>query len=325
MKFYKSLNLDNIKLKGNIFSAPLAGITNLPTRIIFSKFGADVLFTEMVSANGIVYNDKKTINLLKDEEHLKSIVQIFGSDPDILADAVKFINDNTDYEIINLNMGCPVKKVLKSGSGGALLKNEKLIEKIFNKITKASVKQITIKIRSGWDKNSINFIKISEIAEYYGIKLVILHPRTVKQMFTGFADWSHIKELKKNSNLLIVGNGDIDSPEKAKEMFEQTNCDGIMIARASIGFPWIFSMVKDFLLNNSYVKDISTQERVNVMLEHLRLSIKYFGETKGIKEFRIQLLHYIKNFKYSSKIRGQLQTLETYDSIISVLKKYNLI
>ncbi len=326
MTFHHPIYLNKIKIKGNIFAAPLAGITNLPTRLIFSEFGADLTFTEMVSANGIVYEDRKTIDLLIDKKESNSVVQIFGSEPYILADAVKYIEENTDYKIINLNMGCPVKKILKSENGGFLLRDEKKIKKIFKTIKKSTSLEITIKIRAGWDNNSINFLRVAKIAKNYDIKMIILHPRTVKQMFTGSSNWKYIKELKKKfPDLIVIGNGDIKIPEDAKSMIKNTNCDGIMIARASIGFPWIFSQIKEYFETGSYAHKISTGERMTTMLKHLKLSIDYFGERKGIKEFRIQLLHYTKNFRYSSKIRSQLQSLEKFEDIINILKKYNLI
>ncbi len=322
--YYHPIIFKNLSINGNIFAAPMAGITNLPTRILFQEFGADLTFTEMISANGIVYNDKKTLQLLKNEENDNAAVQIFGYDPIILKDAFQFIEENTSYKILNLNLGCPVKKILKSKSGGYLLQNPELIQKIISTITLNIKLPFTIKIRSGFDSNNINFLRIGKIAEEYNVRLIILHPRTVKQLYNGLSNWDHIKQLKKNLTIPVIGNGDITTPELALKMIKETECDGIMIGRGAIGNPWLFKMSKKFLQGNYSNYNISTEERINIMLKHLTLSIKFFGEEKGIKSFRTQMLHYLKNFPNSAKLRKDIQTLIKFNDIILVLKKYNL-
>lgn len=232
----------------------------------------------MISADGLVYKDKKTIKLLYTDNKEKSkAVQIFGDDKLILRDAIEYIKNTTNYKIINLNMGCPVKKILKAKKGGYLLKDLKKVEQIFRSINEINNIIFTIKIRSGWDKNSLNYKDITKLAENYNIKMIIFHPRTVIQAFKGIADWDLVKDLKSHTKIPIIGNGDICTPEQAKEKLNQSLADGIMIGRGFIGNPWIFKNISNYLLHLSY-KLPSNKERVKVMLRHLKLMIKYYNK-----------------------------------------------
>lgn len=303
------------KIKGNILAAPLAGYSNYPTRLIFQEQGADLTMTEMVSADGIVYRDTKTLSLLFTEKREKSkAVQIFGSDKIILKEAIEFIRDNTDYQIVNLNLGCPVKKVLKAKRGGYLLKEEEKLTRIFKTVGLIKGVVITIKIRSGWDLNNINFKSIGLRAQENNIQMVILHPRTVVQGFQGKANWDDVKELKKSLSIPVIGNGDITTPEEAKERMVQSGADGIMLGRGTIGNPWIFGQIKSYLRFQKY-RTIEPEEKIRGMLEHLKRMIGFLGEYKGIINFRKQMFHYIKNFKGSAQLRKKLQNSIIYEDI----------
>lgn len=320
------IKYQDLNIRGNIFAAPLAGYTNYPTRIILQKFGANLTFTEMVSADGLVYKDKKTISLLYTDNKEKSkAVQIFGDDKFIIKDAIEFIKNTTNYKIINLNMGCPVKKILKSKKGGYLLKDLKKVEQIFKIVSEIQNIIFTIKIRSGWDKNSINYRDIAKLAENYNIKMIIFHPRNVIQAFNGTADWDLVKDLKIHTKIPIIGNGDIFTPEQAKEKLDQSLADGIMIGRGFIGNPWIFNNIESYLLHHTY-KLPSNKEKVKGMFQHLKLMIKYYNkEEYAVSKFRSQMFQYLKSFRYSAKIRNEIQKIESAKKIKKILINYKLI
>jgi len=319
----KPIIYKDLKIGGNILAAPLAGYTNYPSRIIFQQYGADMTFTEMVSSRGIVYNDKKTLDLLyTDKKEVSKSIQLFGDDPKILKDAIEYVRDNTEFKIVNLNAGCPVKKILKSKSGGFLLKNLSQLKKILKEVGNIKNIFLTIKIRSGWDKDSLNYLYVSKLVEDYNFKMIIFHPRTVRQLFKDFANWELVYDLKEKIELPVIGNGDILSPEDAFKKIR--NLDGIMIGRSMLGAPWIFRNIKEFFINNKY-PEVSVKEKINIMLKHLQGMIDFFGEQKGILLFRGYLFKYIKNFKNSKLLRQRLQTLSSFQDIKKVLNKFDLI
>ncbi|MDD5066213.1 MAG: tRNA dihydrouridine synthase DusB [bacterium] len=312
----------DLKIRGNILAAPMAGYTNLPTRLLLQKYGADLTFTEMVSADGIVYRDEKTLKLLDTcPRETGKAVQIFGDQDGILKDAVEYIRDYTDFRIISINLGCPVKKILKSGKGGYLLKDENKLEKIFRCLGKIKGICLTIKIRSGWDKHHLNYQRVGCLAEENNVKLVVFHSRTVVQGFRDRADWDQIRELKQKLNIPVIGNGDITTPEEAVKRLEETGVDGIMIGRGFIGSPWIFDDIKEYVRTHSYKKH-NTEERIRAMLVHLKKMIDYMGEKKGIINFRKQMLHYVREFPHSAPLRKSLQGLEEYQNIEKVCREW---
>ncbi len=319
----KPIKYKNLSIKGNIFAAPLAGYSNFPSRIIFQEFGADLTFTEMVSARGIVHEDQKTIDLLyTNKKETSKAIQIFGDDKYIIKDAIDYIQDKTSYTIVNLNAGCPVKKILKSNKGGALLKDIKKLKEILAYLSKGIKIHFTLKIRSGWDNNNLNYLKVGKLAEDNNCKMIIFHPRTVKQAFSGKADWTLAYNLKNKLKIPVIGNGDIIAPEQALDRLKQGDISGIMIGRGSIGNPWIFRNIKKYIQHGECAIP-ELKEKIRIMMKHLEKMTDYFGERKGIISFRAQMLQYLKNFKNSAVIRKKIQNLETIKDIKKILSEIN--
>lgn len=315
-----SILYKDLKIKGNIFSAPLAGYSNYPTRMIYQKYGADLTFTEMVSVYGIVYQDNKTLDLMyTTEQETSKAVQIFGDDKILIKEAIDYIDENTPYNIVNLNAGCPMKKIIKAHKGGALIRDVDKLKGILEYLASRIKIPFTLKIRSGWDSSNINYQYIGKMAQENNCKLIILHPRTVKQVFTGRADWSRIYDLKEKLYIPVIGNGDIYTPEQAHYCLKEHSLDGIMIARGSFGHPWIFNQIKSYCKVHKY-DDPNLKQRLNIMLEHLQGMIDHFGEDKGVKIFRCQIMHYLKGFKNSAKIRQKLHICNDLVSIKEVLQ-----
>ena len=266
------MKIGNVETKNNVFLAPMAGITDLPFRLICKEYGAGLVYTEMVSAKGLYYNDDKTKLLTQiDESERPAALQIFGSDADIMADVAKKIQKNAD--VIDINMGCPAPKVVKNDDGSKLMLNPKLIDEITKKVVDAVDVPVTIKIRKGWDEEHINAVEIAQIAEKNGISAITIHGRTREQFYTGKADWDIIKKVKENVSIPVIGNGDVIDFESAEKMFEYTKCDGIMIGRAALGNPWIFKQV----LQKTKEKP-STDEIYNVIEKHYEMLSKIKGE-----------------------------------------------
>jgi len=241
------MKIGNVTLDNNIFLAPMAGITDIPFRLLCKEQGCGLTYTEMVSAKGIYYNDEKTKKLTAvDAAEGKVALQIFGSDPVIMAKVTEQLNDS-DACIIDINMGCPTPKITKNGDGCALMRQPELVGKIVREVSKASVKPVTVKIRKGWDENRINAVEIARIAEENGAAAITVHGRTREQFYSGKADWSIIREVKQSVSIPVIGNGDVFTPEDARRMFEETNCDAIMIGRGAQGNPWIFRKIIKYL------------------------------------------------------------------------------
>jgi len=319
-----AIKYKKMTIPGNIFAAPLAGYTNYPCRMIFQEYGADLTFTEMISARGIIHKHNKTLNMLyTDKNELSKAVQLFDDDKYILYDAIQYIQAKTPFKIVNFNAGCPVKKILKSDKGGVLLKDYKKLEDILIYLSKKVKIHLTIKIRSGWDKESLNYLKVGKLAQEMNCKMIIIHPRTVKQAFSGKADWSHVYKLKKKLKIPVIGNGDIYTPEDAVKRFQQGEIDGIMIARGSIGNPWIFKNIKDYIKSGKYkIPDI--RQRIRIMIKHLKKMIDLFEEEKGITTFRSHMFQYIKGIKNSTSIRRELQDKTSIKDIKAILASHNL-
>ncbi len=321
---FKKIKYKGLKIKGNILAAPMAGYSNFPTRMVLQEFGADLTFTEMVSADGIVMGHKKTLELLHtSKKEVSKAVQIFGNDKYIIKDAVDYIHQKTAYKIVNLNAGCPVKKILKAKKGGALIRDIDKLKEILTFLSSKIKLSFTLKIRSGWDKDNINYSYIGKLAQDNNCKMIILHPRTVMQRFIGHADWDMIYDLAAQVKIPVIGNGDIRSPEDAYNRFKGGDIDGIMIGRGFFGNPWIFTNIKKYFKRRKYpVPDI--KERIKIMMHHLSMMTDFFGERKGIIIFRAQMFSYLKNFRYSAAVRKKLQDKETLINIKDILSEYNL-
>ena len=318
--YLKKLKIGNVELRNNILLAPMAGITDLPFRLICEKYGAGITCTEMISSKGLYYNDSKTKQLLNVENEQRPVAaQIFGSDIEALKKASEYVGKFVD--IVDINFGCPAPKIVKNGDGSKLLQNLELLEQIAREVVKASSVPVTAKIRKGWDKDNIVAVEAAKILESAGISAITIHGRTREEYYSGTADWQIIKKVKEAVNIPVIGNGDIRGKEDAMRMFEETNVDGIMIGRASIGNPWIFEEVVNYLSGNMQ-RSVTNEERLNVILEHINLEIQEKGESTAIKEMRKHLAYYIRNTKDASKLREKINKIDNKEELVDCLNEY---
>ena len=307
------MNIGKIEFKNNVFLAPMAGITDLAFRIICKEFGAELTYTEMISAKGLSYNDKKTFSLLNSEgEQGWRAVQIFGSDPFVLSESAKRLEDTAD--IIDINMGCPAGKIIRNGEGSALTKDPMLVGEIINKVSSAVKIPVTVKIRKGFDKEHINAPYIAHIAEESGAAAITVHGRLASDMYSGVADREIIKKVKEEVKIPVIGNGDIFSAKDAKTMFEETGCDGIMVARGALGNPFIF----DEILNPEFKKP-TVEEKIKMAIKHIDLMIQIKGEKIGIPESRKHIQWYVKGMRGASTIKNAANNAKTYAEIKEIL------
>ncbi|TAH74910.1 MAG: tRNA dihydrouridine synthase DusB [Anaerolineaceae bacterium] len=317
-----SFNIGNVKIKGNLSLGPMAGVTDLPFRLLCKEKGVDLVYTEMISGKGIRYNNKNTKDLLAVSNDEKPVaIQLFGSDPDILADAVKQIED-INYDILDINMGCPVPKVVNNGEGSALMCNPKLVADIINKAVRTTDKPVTVKIRKGFTKDDINGVEIAKIAEQNGAAAVAVHARTRDQYYSGKADWDIIRKVKEAVSIPVIGSGDVVTPNDARNMLTQTGCDGIMIARGARGNPWIFEQVKAYLDHGIIKAKPEFSEVSDMILRHCRLAIEYKGDYVGMREMRKHVAWYISGFPGSAKFRGRINEIENIDDLEFILEEY---
>lgn len=315
--------IGEVKLDNNVFLAPMAGITDISFRLICKEMGAGLLYTEMISAKGLYYKDKKTDELtLIDERERPVAMQIFGSDPNIMSEVVKMqINERDDIDIIDINMGCPAPKIVKNGDGSALLKKPLLVSKIVHEVVKVSNKPVTVKIRKGWDSSNVNAVEIAKIVEDEGASAITIHGRTRDMYYSGEADWDIIGEVKSNVSIPVIGNGDIFTPEDGIKMLEYTNCDGIMVGRGVKGNPWIIKNILS-LINGRDVYNPNYEDKIKKAIEHLELLCNFKDERIAVKEMRKHISWYIKGIKGSAQIKNKVNTIETIEEMKSLLLKY---
>lgn len=318
MSYIHPIKLNNLTIPNNIFLAPMAGVTDMPYRKLCKEMGAGLVYTEMVSSKAIQYGSEKTEGISKvfDEERPVG-VQIFGSEPDIMAETAKKISEYAD--IIDINMGCPVNKIVKNNEGSALMKNIKLAEEIITKVVKAVEVPVTVKFRKGYDHNNINAVEFAQMAESAGAKLITIHGRTREDMYSGKADLDIIKQVKNAVKIPVIGNGDITTPQAAKNMFDYTGVDGIMIARGSVGNPWIFRNIIEYLENDNLIEEPTVSERMDMAIRHLEETIRYKGEYTGIREMRKNLFLYIKGLPNAADLRNKISVLENKEEVIELL------
>ena len=318
--FLDMIKIGNIELENNIILAPMAGITNLPFRKICKEFGAGMVCTEMASSKAIFHDDKKTNRLFNTEGEKRPIsFQIFGSDEETMGYAAKYVSKFAD--IIDINMGCPAPKVVKNGDGSKLLLDLEQAKKVMKSVVKNSNVPVTLKIRTGWDKENIVAVDIAKIAEDVGISAITVHGRTRSEFYTGKSDWDIIKKVKENVNIPVIGNGDVIDEESAKKMFEYTNVDGIMIGRGALGNPWIFREIIHFLKTGEKLEKPSNSERLEIMKKHIKLAIDEKGDI-AIKELRKHIAWYTKNLKNSSDFRSSINKIEDEKELIKTLDEY---
>jgi tRNA-dihydrouridine synthase B len=318
--FVKEINIGNVKLNNNIFLAPMAGITDMPFRIICKEFGAGLVYTEMISSKGMFYNDGKTKKLMDIDERERPVaVQIFGSDPEIMGNIAAEISN--EAEIIDINMGCPAPKIIKNGEGAKLMLQPDLIDKITKEVIKKAEVPVTIKIRKGWNNDNINAVEIAKIAEANGVSAITVHGRTRAEYYSGICDLDIIKKVKENVKIPVIGSGDVVDGLTAQKMFEITNCDAIMIGRGSNGNPWVFREVINFLKNNEVITKPGLEEKLNIILKHLDMSIKFKGEYTAVREMRKHLAWYLKGIQNASTIKNNINKIEDIDELKKLLVK----
>ena len=319
--YLHKLKIGNVELENNLILAPMAGVINLPFRIVCKDYGAGMVCTEMASAKAMFHNDQKTKRLFNTEGEKRPIsFQVFGSELESMAYAVKYMSDFAD--IIDINMGCPAPKVVKNGDGSKLLLDLKKAQEIIETAVKNSKVPVTVKFRKGWDKENIVAVNIAQIAEQAGVSAITIHGRTRSEFYTGKADWDIIKKVKQSVNIPVIGNGDIVDEESALQMFEQTGVDGIMIGRGSFGNPWIFRNIKHYLETGEKLPQPTNNEKLEVMEKHIELAVKEKGEDVAIKELRKHIAWYTKNLKNSSEFRNSINKVEKKEELISKLEEY---
>jgi tRNA-dihydrouridine synthase B len=316
------MKISSLEVKNNVFLAPMAGVTDIAFRGLCVEMGCGLVYTEMVSAKGLYYNSENTEELLKVSEEEKPVaVQIFGSEPHIMAKACDYFNDNDDICLVDINMGCPVNKIVKNGEGSALMRNPKLAAEIVRQVKKASTKPVTVKFRKGFNDNEINAVDFAKEMEQAGVDAITVHGRTREQMYEGKADWDIIRQVKEVVKVPVIGNGDVFSVETAMQIAQHTNCDGIMVARGAQGNPWLFKQI-DHALKGEKVIYPTDVEVIDMCIRHIKLAVHYYGEARAVREMRKHISWYIKGMKNCTDIKSIVNTERTIEGVYKILDNY---
>jgi len=315
------LKIGNLKLDNVTVLAPLAGITNLPMRLMAKEAGCALVCSEMISANGLVYQSKKTQRILESTPEEKPLsVQIFGADPEIMAAAARIVADS-GADILDINFGCSVRKILKSGSGAALMKSPRRAQAVLESVRAAIQIPLTIKIRTGWQKNGQDARDIAEIAENSGVDAIAIHPRLATQAFKGCADWDVIAEIKSRVSIPVIGNGDVTTAHDALRMLKHTNCDAVMVGRAAIGNPWIFSQISALMATGDF-NEPDRVARFNMMKRYLRTSVAYLGEMHACYMMRSRLAWFVKGMPHAKYFRESIKLISTEAQALDLIEQY---
>jgi len=319
--YLKTLKIGNVELKNNLILAPMAGVTDLPFRLIVEKFNPGLVCTEMVSSKALFYGDNKTKQLLKTDGEKRPIsMQIFGSDTESMAFAAKYVSEIAD--IVDINMGCPAPKVVKNGDGSKLLLDLNKAEEIIKAVVANSKVPVTLKFRKGWDNEHIVACELAKIAENNGISAITIHGRTRDEFYSGKADWDIIKKVKESVNIPVIGNGDIVDEESAKQMLEYTGVDGIAIGRGTMGNPWIFEQIEHYLKTGKKLQRPTNQEKYEILKEHIELDIREKGETVALNEMRKHIGWYTKNMKDASSFRNEINHVDNKDKLMKLIQEF---
>lgn len=315
--------IQDIEIKNRIVMAPMAGITNMAFRKIIKEFGAGLVVSEMVSDKALCYGNQKTIEMLQIDENEHPVsIQVFGGDVESMVAAAKFVDQNSNCDIIDINMGCPVNKVLKAKAGSYLLKYPDLVYDIVKHVVEAVSKPVTVKIRIGFDSNSINCVEIAKLIEKAGASAIAVHGRTRSQMYEGHADWSYIKQVKQAVNIPVIGNGDVKTALDAKEMLEQTGCDAVMVGRAALGNPWVIKQMVSYVEQGILVEEPTVEEKLEQCLEHARRLMKIQSEKLAMNQMRGHAPWYMKGLRFSSKFKDKLSKINTYQELEEIVEEY---
>ncbi|MFW5736108.1 MAG: tRNA dihydrouridine synthase DusB [Halanaerobium sp.] len=318
------MKIDNLNIETPVFLAPMAGVSDYPYRQLIREMGVELLYTEMVSSKGYEYGNKRTAELIEFDknEDGKIAVQIFGEDPEFMARAASGISSEYNIDIIDINMGCPARKIVKNGAGSALMKDLDLAYQIIKSTVNSVDIPVTVKMRSGWDENNINAVELAKLAQEAGAAAAAVHGRTRSQFYKGKADWGIISRVARAVEIPVIANGDIFSAQDAGAVFKETNCDGIMIGRKAQGYPWIFREIIEYLNSGKLIEKPSYSEKIDMAIKHLKLAVEYYGENHGVPIMRKHISWYLKGLPNASEMKNKVNQISEGKCLIELLQNY---